>query len=117
MEEWSISNAYNLVYVYVYSVCGLTVSWILIIIRVLLLIVLSTCSLLSITLVLNLLVSFLLRKVFLEIFLVIDCFEAAEPSLGGATAFTLHEVDPDEVGTLGLAYLFRSKHRQSGTLV
>jgi hypothetical protein len=91
--------------VYVYSVCWLTVSSILIK-RVLLLIVLSACSLLSITLVFNHLMSFLLGEVLLEIFFVVDCLETAEPRLGGATAFTLHEVDPDEVSTLGLTDLF-----------
>jgi len=87
------------------SVCWLTVSLILIK-RVLLWIALSTCSFLSFTLVINLLLSFLLGEVFLEVLLVVDSFKATESSLGGATAFSLYEVDPNEVGTLSLANLF-----------
>ncbi len=69
-------------------------------------IVLSTSPLLSFTLVFDLFLSFLLGEVFLEILLVVNCFEAAKSSLGSATAFTLHKVDPDEVSALGLADLF-----------
>lgn len=78
---------------------------------------LSTGSLLSITLVLQLLLGLLVRQLLLEFYLVVDFFKATKSGLGGSAPFAFHEVHPDKVGTLSLTDLFRSQHRQSGTLV
>ena len=58
--------------------------------------------------VLLLLQGFLLCKLLLELFLVVDLLEAVESGLGCAAAVALHQVHPHEVGALGLRDLLRS---------
>lgn len=60
---------------------------------------------------------FLLLELSLEVFLVINLFEAGKSGLGSAAALALDQVDPHEVGSLSLGDLLRSQHRESGTLV
>jgi hypothetical protein len=78
-------------------------------------IVWSVRSLLS--LVLLLLLSSLLRELLEEVVLVIYLLKARESGLWGATAFALHQIDPDKVGALGLTDLFRPQHGEPRSLI
>ena len=67
--------------------------------------VFDKCSASSFLVIHLLFLGLLLRELLLELLFVVDLLETAESGLGGSTPLTLHEVDPDKIGTLGFADL------------